>query len=226
MRTLLRESTSIRILLLLLLASDLVFIVLHILEMQGRLPRANGFNVELLITFEGSLGESFQHLKEALVAVCLMIVAVRRRHLLFAGWSLLYAYLAADDTFQIHENFAMRMTRWLGLPVSMRTQDTGEIAVSAFAAAIFLVPIALGWWRASVQSRRIAVPLAALLGLLVFFGIGVDALHAMVRGSELVLGTLEDGGEMLAMSLTLAYVIHLAQQPPELPMASAAVVVK
>ncbi|MNZ78850.1 hypothetical protein D3C78_974390 [compost metagenome] len=57
--------------------------------------------------------------------------------------------------------------------------------------------------------RRFSQDMAILFSILLLFGVGVDMLHSAIQlGREVgfILGTLEDSGEMLAVSLMLWYV--------------------
>jgi hypothetical protein len=51
--------------------------------------------------------------------------------------------------------------------------------------------------------------------VLAVFSVGVDLLHALVKprrwAAEVALGTLEDGGEMLVLTLAAAYAVGLAR---------------
>ena len=66
----------------------------------------------------------------------------------------------------------------------------------------------IAYARGSELYRRITLDLGLLFGLLVFFGVGVDFLHSALtvgKRSDFAVGLIEDGGEMLAMSLLVWY---------------------
>jgi hypothetical protein len=93
----------------------------------------------------------------------------------------------------------------------LRGQDYGEIAVSVTVAAVFLVLIPVMYMRSSREARRASRDMALLVGVLAFFGVIVDTLHIVVGAGygEVIFGTAEDGGEMLAMSLACGYLFGL-----------------
>lgn len=188
----------------LLLACDLVLVVLHVMS------RAIDWNQAWLrVDLEGSFAEWFQHAKEAAIAAVLGALAWRTRSVAFAGWSLLFAYLLLDDRLELHERGGRHLAESLGLPAALglRPQDFGELGVS-LAAASFLFPlIVVGYHIAGEGHRAISRRLMALLLFLLFFGIGVDMLHIAIDHLPVKgLSVLEDGGEMVAMTLILTYV--------------------
>ena len=87
-------------------------------------------------------------------------------------------------------------------------QDLGlGKGLAAVAALLLLAPLSLAWLRGGAAFRALSRSLARRLLLLAGFGVLLDllasALHP-VGGWRLLLGTLEDGGEMVAASLLLA----------------------
>lgn len=74
----------------------------------------------------------------------------------------------------------------------------------------------LAYHFTSSSVRKIFHDLLLLLALLLSFAIGVDMLHAAFTGSprmEFILGVIEDGGELIAVSLLAWYAYSLTQQP-------------
>lgn len=91
-------------------------------------------------------------------------------------------------------------------PSRLRRHDLGELIGSA-SSGLILLPALLAAYRFAARANRKVFHDVVLL---VIFGVDVDMVHIAFSGSpriELVLGILEDGGEMLAVSLLLWYVL-------------------
>jgi hypothetical protein len=195
--------------LLLLLAVDLVFVLLHFLLLFGVLD-------DSLLSLERDRGypEIYQYIKISSVAILLFFVFARTKVFSYSVWSMLFLYLLLDDALSIHESLGGYIaTNMLFAPaIGLRAQDFGELAVSAIAAALFLAPLALFYIRGSDASREVSKYLFSLLVALAFFGIFVDMLHVAMKVGwkvRFLLGVVEDGGEMLVMSIMTWYVFLL-----------------
>lgn len=195
-------------LLLLLICSDAVFVILHAFHTYS------GFftDPQFSITKDRGFAETFQYLKEGWIVLILFFLTFQQPNLLYPSWSLLFAYLLVDDLFLVHERLGERVAAHLGLlPMwGLRTQDFGELGVTAFFAATFLVVISLAYYRSDSDTRSFSRSLLAMLVALVFFGVLVDMVHVMVkhRSWQFVLEITEDGGEMVVMSVIVWAVFH------------------
>lgn len=199
-----------------LLAVDLALIAAHLLALAwpARLPPAR-WSVEA----DGGVAESFQYLKWALLSLAFAAAAWKQRSVGYLPWALLFAYLLLDDTLQLHERaggaFAGRVDMpWLH---HLRPRDIGELLATCAVAAVLLPPIAAAWRFGGAAVRRASLDMLMLLALLAAFGVVLDAVHsALLQRPALaaLLGTLEDGGEMLVASLMLAYGLALWRQAP------------
>lgn len=187
-------------LLWLLLLGDLIFIALYALY---------GFDVvhdpKFGIIEDWSYGEVFQYIKELWIAALLACMAVRHRSLLCVAWGVLFLYLLADDAAQLHE----RLGRIISTKAEyqprfgLRGQDFGELTVVAIAGVTLLSAIGVTHLRANDAEKRLSRALAALLALLVFFGVAIDMVPHVEEPWFIAkgVGVVEDGGEMVAMSI-------------------------
>ena len=199
-------------LLLLLICADLVFIVLHLVNVETGWFRGIGISLEA----DGGLPETYQYVKEFWIAVCMAATFWRTRVWAYAVWSIVFAFLLLDDAGQIHE----RVGAWLGqqyaLPAmfGLRPDDMGELLFAAMIGASMLALVGLASWRGGEQSRRISRDVLFLIFVLAIVGVVVDMLHVIsyLQRSLLaqVLLVVEDGGEMLVMSALTAYAFHVA----------------
>jgi hypothetical protein len=200
-----------RPLLLLLLAVDLAFIVVHVwFWFRGGVP--DKWNLGL----DGSFPEKFQYAKW-IVCTALCAWAFARAHeALDLAWAALFFYFLLDDSLNIHETLSWSIARSLQLAPAygLRAKDFGEFAVSLIAGAVLLGLIALCYWRSEDgPARSLTRALLPWLCLLVFSGVGLDIVLRQIRawhggGRVALIGRiLEDGGEMSGASLLTATVV-------------------
>ena len=195
--------------LLFLLAVDLAFIVLHFLPLFGVLENP-------LFSLETDRGypEIYQYIKIFSIAILLLSVFGRTKVVGYFVWSMLFLYLLLDDALSIHESLGGYVaTHMVFAPaIGLRAQDFGELVVSAIAAVFFLTPLALLYTRGSDALKEESIHLFSLLVALAFFGILVDMLHVAMKVGwkvRFLLGVVEDGGEMIVMSIMTWYVFVL-----------------
>lgn len=169
----------------------------------------------LLISSPHGIAEIFQYVKEATISLLLATAAWQQRTRLFVLWALLFGYLMFDDGLELHERAGHLIASWWQFPAvfGLRPRDLGEITVSLGVASMFLIGLYVVGRRSPVTARASSADLTCLLALLGFFGVFVDTAHiALEQWRGLTL--LEDGGEMLAMSLILAYTVRLQRPRP------------
>ena len=115
--------------------------------------------------------------------------------------------LLIDDALALHESIGSLVTSVLPLPSirSMQPEQAGELLFFAVVGVLFVAALA-GLHRADPAARGFTMGLAPAFAFLVFFGAGVDMVHSLVADRDLryAVGVIEDGGEMLAMSLLVA----------------------
>ena len=203
------RSTRATTLLLCLLAIDLLFGLLHFLLLTDLLSSAS-FSLES----DRGYPESYQYMKILLAVGLLAAVFRQTRVPAFASWALLFLYLLIDDAFSIHETVGAHAAAAFGyLPaLGLRAQDFGELTVSATSAALLLLPLAYFYSRGAAPDRAASRHLLLLLASLAFFGIFVDMLHVAIDAGwkvRFLLGAIEDGGEMVTMSVMAWYAFLL-----------------
>ncbi len=197
----------------LLLATDVVFIILHILYLFTGIISKSYFSIEQ----DQGYAELFQYIKEYWIALVLGLLAIQKRSPLYLGWSLLFFYLLLDDSLKIHERLGGIISNELGLSPAfkLRAQDFGEIIVSACVGFFFLIFIAIAYRFGDRMSRETSRHLIMMLFALALFGIVVDLIHIIVLQSpslEPLLALVEDGGEMLVMSVIAWFVFLLPKR--------------
>ena len=196
-----------------LLAVDIVFVALHFGRLFG-IVDGEQFSVEA----DRGYPELYQYVKILAFSILFAAVSVRTKDLGYAVFALLSVYLFLDDAFQIHEISGVHVTSLLGIKpaLGLRAQDFGEIIVTAMAACVFLPAIAYFFLRGDDGFRAACRHIVLLLVALVFFGVVVDMFHvALNLGWKVtfLLGVVEDGGEMVVISLLAWYAYLLNARP-------------
>ncbi len=122
-----------------------------------------------------------------------------------------------DDSLRFHEVLGATISNHLfennGLSSSLRGQDFGELLITAFIGAIFSLLFIKYFYTSNLSTKNVSFNLLALVILLLFFGVVIDMAQIVfpnMRGMT----TLEDGGEMVAMSLTCWYTYNISKHGP------------
>jgi hypothetical protein len=168
------------------------------------------------LSIEGSWPEWYGHVIEAAIVVLLLLVYRRTRQSHHLAWMATFFYVGLDDTVQLHEHAGRALITLTGghdNQFGIRTQDIGELVSWAIAGTIFCAILYVTYRRASDEARTDGRRLGLTLVLLVFCGMVLDTAdrvldpswHQAVRVAVI----LEDGGELVALSLTLALVVAL-----------------
>lgn len=193
-------------LLILLIIADLSCIFLHIVRFRF------SYLDNSLWALENDAGyaELYQYIKELWIFVIFALLWLRSLRLVYISWGILFLYLLMDDALQIHENLAWTVVDIFNLheAIGLRAKDFGEMGVSIIVSAILFIFIAFSYIFSTTQGKKMSLHLLVLVAALAFFGIFVDMIHMMTK-EGFYLGVLEDGGEMLVMSVIVAYVFNL-----------------
>lgn len=204
-------------LLILLIITDLVFVFLHILFMYTDLVS----NSNYALYRDRGYAEFFQYTKELWVAILLFSLAIKKRRMLYLVFSSLFFYFLVDDAVELHEQVGEFLANYFGFQpaLGLRDVDFGELIVAAVLGLVFAIAIAAFYFRSHRSARRVALYLASMTVLLAGFGVVVDMIDIMVphQGASDVLMIVEDGGEMLVMSLITWFVFHLNFYNEEIP---------
>lgn len=126
-----------------------------------------------------------------------------------------FAMILLDDMLMVHEKAGRRlMAAWPGLPRA----DTGELYIFAMMGLATLALLMAGFRRTEAAWRWRAGVFLLPFGMTIMFGIGLDALSALLRPgmnpetmqrSMFVFNLVEEAGEMVAASLAVACAVAL-----------------
>ncbi|MDZ7694794.1 MAG: hypothetical protein U5K69_27365 [Balneolaceae bacterium] len=211
------KSISIRrwplLFLVLLISADLVFVGLEVVHSLGYAS-----DNKFLLGTERGYSEVYQYVKFFWIALILAWLTFRTYQPLYGIGTFLFMYLLLDDSLEIHETMGGHIAAWTGMSplFGLRTQDYGELTVYALTGIIFLGAGWLAYQKSSRRARQISwYVLGGLVGLAVF-GAGVDMLHSFFSNSFPFLDTpfviLEDGGELIAVSVIAWFIFSFASQ--------------
>lgn len=183
---------------------DFVFVVLHVVN--ARL----GLHEMLSLETDRGYAEAYQYLKYAGICTLIVVIARRSASRRYLVWLPLFGYFLLDDALNIHERGGDLVVKKLGGTsyFGWIVQPHGELLVSAPAGIVLLSAVAAAYRNGTQAFRKTSQDLALLTAVLLFFGVVVDTARGEIRlgeAGEIVLGTIEDGGELCATSLILSY---------------------
>lgn len=196
-----------------LLGIDFAFVVASIWRAQLGL---GGGEDLFAVSKDGGYAEQFQYVQFAVVILLLCLLAIAVKSALTGGWAVIFSILLADDKLELHESWGTHIADKLSFQplFYLRAVDYGEIMVFALWG---LISIAILSIASSVDRSAIALKISKglLLSLLgfAFFGAFFDMLHIVVLDiytlsymQNNVFDAIEDGGEMIVISLALWFV--------------------
>lgn len=202
------ENESTKLLVLLLIA-DFGFILLNCAYylVHGGMASNPLFSIQK----DGGYAEVFQYIKEFWIFVLLLMLAVKKSQVNYLAWSVLFVYLLLDDSLQIHERFGSYLVGYFEFQpmFQLRAQDFGELAVSMFFGFFIFTFIGVSYWFSDNIAKKTSKHLLILVISMVFFGVVVDMAHIAIPWGKSIWGLIEDGGEMMVMSIIFWYVFHL-----------------
>lgn len=218
-RALLRQP-RLRVALAVPLAVDLCLLALHGAHLWsiGQRPDSSLTALRFNLEWDGGYGERWEVLKGVLCAVALLHTARRSGQPLYAALAFGFGLATLDNLAELHEQGGA----WIagvpgGVPgVSGIRQAVGELAVFAMEGLLIGVALLVGFRRSDRTHWPAGAVGVLLLAGLAVFGIGVDLLHAVVAWGRwsvnVLVGTIEDGGELVLLSFAAAYALGLGRQ--------------
>lgn len=205
-------------LLVLLLATDLAFIILYIIHTYTSLLPSELYSISL----DRGYAEFFLYMKEFWILILFLFLGIKKRSLIFIVFAFLFLYILVDDSFEFHERLGNSLAYHNNFPelFGLRPKDLGELLVFATFGGFFLVLIGITYFRSDVYSRTVTKYLLFMLVLLglcgvVFDMIGIIADHPVFNP---ILTILEDGGEMVVISLIAWFVFRLNIHAEKIPL--------
>ena len=208
-----RASVRLRWIIIGVIAADLLLIAAHVayLSALGLDTLPAGWRIPALrIDVDGGFAELFTYLQELACCAALMFCFAQRRETLYLAWSVVFLVIFCDDALLLHEHVGRYLSSALQVPElpGLRRQDSGELLAWGLL-GVAVVPLLLaGFRQASAEALSFGIWLAAVFALLVGFAAGVDMVHVVLgevsRTLDYLFALVEDGGEMLTISVAMA----------------------
>lgn len=202
-------------LLFVLLTMDLLLVALHVVA-----SLLDWSHPGMYLHVDQGWAERFQYLKALSIAGLAAWLGRRSQAVVLWVWGGLFGYIVIDDSLSIHESYGHHLQHVFDLPAlwGLRPQDLGELVVLSTVATVFVCLLAVATALSSHWARAVTADLLMLLVGLALFGVVVDMLHIVaaahaIRGFTL----LEDGGELVMMSLIAAYLARIARGDGSVP---------
>lgn len=210
-----RQDGFLRDLLIVFVLIDLFFIGLYtifgVLKALGLAPEIPSFQLNA----ETGLASIWNYGKLMVSTAALVLIWKREKGVSLIIMTGLFLFLLLDDYYEIHDHVARALGEQISITAldSLHPQNRGELFVYSVILAIAAPLLWLAVRRVTPPSRAFVGALAAGVVMIGLFGVAVDVLHgaldAMLGGVSDVIGKifnrlmtiLEDGGEMIAMSV-------------------------
>lgn len=201
------------LLLLLLVAADLAFVFADLLHRAGFAAYDRKFQLDQ----DRGYGEIYQYIKLFWITLLLGWMTLCAREPVYAVAAALFFYLLLDDSLMVHETLGGHLADWAGMTPAfgLRSQDFGELAVYGLVGGTFLLAGWMAYRYSSAFARRTSFWLLGGVLALAAFGAGTDLIHQMLAHRfawmHVPLLLLEDGGEMLVVSVICWFSFSLVQ---------------
>lgn len=210
--------------LLLFIAIDLVFILIHCVGWATfRLGWTNEIPHAFRISDDGSVPEVFNYLKWAILVGTLAWISLRDRWLTAFLWAVVFLLMLLDDSLQMHEAFGLILADHLpiGDDAALDPADVGELIYAALMAGLVGTMLAAAFRNADAASRRLTIVLTLVLAAFGFFSVFVDAVQRIAINAypeisflQDIFALIEEGGEMFVASTAAALILA---PPPWMP---------
>lgn len=160
---------------------------------------------QFYISKDEGFGEYLEYALLAATAVMLAILWRRTGDGIYLVNALLFAYLTADDSLQIHERFGHAVASSMPQDTPLPPNDFGEIMLFAVVGVAWLGSLLFALRRADLRPAAYALILAVGIAGAAFFGILADAVTSWGEKSRSLIefeAWFEDGGEFLMIIAT------------------------
>jgi hypothetical protein len=182
---------------------DLLFILLHLAAVNGLI---GGDERLFQVDKDRNLSEWFEYAKLFASSVLVFRLSVNRKHYQLMPMALVIFYLCLDDALRLHE--------FMGEVLVPAHDNAGEVLFMMIVGGATVTVAAIGYVLSERLGRIQIISVLLPILLLGAFGTVIDALHeVMIRfvpTSDELMGLLEDGGELVSISVLLLTCAWLA----------------
>ncbi|MBJ3761141.1 hypothetical protein ILP92_00050 [Maribius pontilimi] len=219
-RKILHDLTFLKVVAVLFVLAALLIGANVVLGIYGQDSELGLFVFQIIdLQSEESLGEAYQQGLELTCALTFLTLYFVNTRKVFLAFALLFAFVWFDDTITYHEFIGKILVERFSLGAfgDLRPQDTGELLAWILAAMVLSLAFIWAWLSRREGDAAIGWLLAVPFFILVFFGVVVDMFHVVAPADiYFALGVIEDGGELLAISVTAALAVTLMRDARDL----------
>ena len=154
--------------------------------------------------------ELFVYTKTVLIIGLLFAMYARLRQPIYLAWSIIFVIVLIDDATRLHEVLGGDLVDAVGLPAlfGVPPQIWGETAVWIGLGLLVWLPLRRGFAGSDRPHTDVGRAFLALFAGLLVFAVGVDHLKVMLHDHVRGLGLIEDGGEMIMISLCVVAAVY------------------
>ncbi|WP_282123828.1 hypothetical protein [Algibacter mikhailovii] len=197
-----------------LLAADVFLIFVHILIVQFWNQKPSFF---LLDARGFGIPESFQYLKYLGIIGLIIYLAYLKKSFFYIVLIMFFLSLLIVDIFQLHHLASLWLSRvFVSFNLfEVEPLSAGHIIYSVIVLCFFLLLTLLYYVFVSKVSHIFFSHIFVLFWSFLFFGVVVDLLHGLFEKGQqirMILTIVEEGGEMLSLSLLFWGFFRLIQQ--------------
>ncbi len=190
---------------------DFSFILLHIVTSYQKSAYSDSI---LLLDTPYGLPELFQFLKYMFILTLIATYILKNKWKSYVALFILFLTFFMDDLFQLHNLVASYIATVFQLKESwgLKGQDLGYIIYILCLGVIVLSISWFGFFKTSNKTRNGYKTIMLLVFLFLFFGIimdGVNHFMTYTYGPQILFTVIEEGGEMIALSLLVCYINSL-----------------
>lgn len=183
------------------------------------------FEAAFSLTRDRSVPEIFMYLCEATCSASCLIRHRRTGEYAFLFMALLFGFIVLDDALSYHEVLGGIIVAHLGyLSPLLQSQETGELISWSIAALLLVPPLLWCLWHIRPGEVGVYLVFGLVFAILVFFAVGMDLAHSavesildpkarMTKAVLRVVGWLEDGGELIMVTVAAATGLLFARVP-------------
>ncbi len=163
-----------------------------------------------------SIAEFYGYLKVLLAAACLIATWRSTRQAIYLSWAVVLTIVVMDDAFMVHENLGVWLSPFdpdqtiAGLPAD----HFGELVTWGLMGIVALAALYAGFRASIPDESRWTLAIAASFAGLIFFAVIVDIFAVGLKGIVRGVGMIEDGGELVMMSLMLFAAVTIMRNRP------------
>ena len=209
------DQKKVTLLLKLFLSIDILFILGHV----GIVLFWNAKPDTLLLDAKG-LGypELFQYFKYVIIMFFVGHLIFIKKEYVYMPFLVLFLILLIDDAYQIHSKASWFFVHLFNLHavLGIRGFIFGQLIYAMVMGSFLFGFSSLFYLKASERIRHTFLDIFMLFTVFLFFGLGIDVVHNLLEHVYMVspiLTLIEEGGEMIALSVLAWYFCFLVLTP-------------